>query len=290
MPISNTALMLNADGSIYHLFAKPGDIAPLVILVGDPNRAQLVAQHFDELECEHANREFVVKTGRIKQQRITVVGTGIGTGNIDIVMNELDALVNIDFQTREIKKTLQSLTIIRIGTAGTLQAEIKPGDAVISSFAFGLDGLLKFYQYNYNPEEITLANALQQQLAGIPIVTNLYIGQGNNELIQKFSSLGHIGLTFTCSGFYGPQHRKVREPLAGYDAFEITQNFSNKQHRILNFEMESAAIYSLGRLMNHRVCSISSIAANRITDEKTNTPIEDIEKLIENVLNILLGV
>ncbi len=282
-----TSMMLNDDGSAYHLHALPEDIAPIVILVGDPMRVNVVAQHFDYIEVERSHREFVLKTGQLNNKRITVISTGIGSGNIDIVLNELDMLVNMDLKTRTTKKSLTQLKIIRLGTSGALQADIAVGSLVISKFAFDFDGLLKYYQHHYTEGENKLLDALKRHFSIYPVISNIYLAEGDAELIRLFKPLGRTGITFTALGFYGPQYRQLRAPVIKQNIIKMADEFIFNDQRILNFEMESAAILGLGRLLSHQCCSISVIVGNRITEEKSHDIEGVIASMIEKALEII---
>lgn len=287
MPFSTTSLMLNADGSVYHLHAFPEDVAPLVILVGDLNRVPSVSQHFDRIDIKRAYREFMLHTGWLGHKRVTVIGAGIGSDNIDIVMNELDAVVNIDFARRVLKSKLTELTIIRLGTAGALHAETPLDSLVLSTYAFSFDGLLNYYKHQYTAPEKALADALSQHFHEFRTHTNLCLSAGSPRLIEKFRSIATPGITFTCCGFYGPQHRELRAPIIEKNILKQSTEFQHEGQRIVNFEMESAAIYGLGKILNHACCSISMIVANRINEEKSMDPESGVNIMIEKVLSML---
>jgi len=287
MPISTTDLMLNPDGSVYHLHAFPEDIAPTVILVGNPRRVDTLTQHFDVIEVKKFFREFVVQTGRLNNKRITVIGTGISTANIDIVINELDILVNVNLKTKEPKKKLTSLNIIRLGTSGAIQKDIPVNSLLLSTYAFSFDGLLNYYHYDYNDTELELLQTLHNHFADFPMHSNLYVSQGDERLIELFMPLCQTGITMTCCGFYGPQHRELRTPILHENIISSANHFKEKNQLITNLEMETAGIYGLGRLLGHQCCSISTIVANHITDEKIPNPEHAVEKMIEQVIEII---
>lgn len=286
--IATTSLMLNKNGSAYHLQALPENIAETVLLVGDPNRTRVVAQHFDRTEVEISHRGFVLKTGYIGKNRLTVIGTGIGSSNIDIVINELDMLVNIDIESQQPKPNHTTLDIIRLGTSGALQADIPSGSLLLAEYAFAMDGLLNYYQRPAASEDL-LQQALKSHFHELPMVSNLYVAEANSTLLNKLKSLGQRGITFTCCGFYGPQSRQLRAPLMTHNILELSAQFNFNNHRVTNFEMETAAIYGLGEILGHRCCSINAIVDNRITDEKYPHVAEFIEKMVSDALNLILA-
>ncbi|HRI28443.1 MAG TPA: nucleoside phosphorylase [Chitinophagales bacterium] len=278
--IAPSELVLNADGSIYHLHLLPHQIAKTIITVGDPDRVAMVSLYFDELEHRVQKREFVTHTGRIGNKRLTVISTGIGTDNIDIVLNEIDALVNIDLPARLVKPNLTSLNIIRLGTSGSLQPDVAVESLVASSFGLGLEGLLHYYRFTPNPIEQQL---LQQLPAFSPMVAP-YIAQGSPFLLQQLANDITTGITATCGGFYGPQGRQLRLLPAIADLPAQLQNFSYNQHRVTNFEMETAAIYGLCRLLGHRALSVNVILANRPKGLFSQNPKEAVGKMIQSML------
>jgi len=280
-----TELILNKDGSIYHLNLLPEEIGNDIILVGDPDRVGLVSQYFDHIELKKQNREFITHTGYIGQQRISVVSTGIGEDNIDIVLNELDALVNIDFNTRTIKDHLTSLRIIRLGTCGCLEAEIPVGSLIISDYALSFSPFISFYQRPYTKRESELYRSVGDYFKHLPQSSMLFVAEGDPELRNHLQALGYGGLTFTCGGFYGPQYRHLRAPLIKQDVLGYAQGFVYNDLRISNFEMETAAIYALGSLLGHRCCSISVAVANRISNIFVRNSQESIQNMIYQVIN-----
>lgn len=264
MPILSSELILNTRGAIYHLDLRPEELAETIITVGDPGRVAAVSQHFDAIEFRSQHREFITHTGRMGSKRLSVVSTGIGPDNIDIVLTELDALANIDFQTREPYPTRKSLNIIRLGTSGSLQADIPVDTLVASSFAIGLDNLLHYYMHSTNPDEAFMLRefSTHTRLDTTPI--RPYIAEGSIHLRSAFADKMTAGITITCPGFYGPQGRVLRAPIAIPHLIDALGTFSSRGHRVTNFEMESSAIYGLGRLLGHQCLSISTIVANRI--------------------------
>jgi len=288
MPISPADLPLNQDGSVYHLNLLPGEISNTIILVGDPDRARKIASRFDSIEIKKQKRELLTYTGHIGSKRLSVIGTGMGVGNIDIVMNELDALVNIDLEKRKIKPTLTSLDIIRLGTAGGLQESTPIGSFVISDIALGFDNLLDFYEYPSTLKESTVLNAAKNHFQEFQVSQNIYAAEGDTDVIAKFDDFTKLGFTLTSSGFYGPQYRKVRAPLIKRNLVDVARNFDFEGEQILNLEMETSAIYGLGRLLDHRCCSISAIVANRTRNEFAKDSYKIINQLIEKVLERLV--
>lgn len=276
MPIPSSELVLNADGSVYHLHLLPEHIANTIITVGDPERVSTVSRHFDHLEWQFKKREFVTHTGYIGSKRLTVISTGIGTDNIDIVLNELDALVNIDLQTRTPKQNLTSLNIVRLGTSGSLQADIPIHDIVASAIGVGFDGLMHYYKYNLSPTENDLSNAFGSLENGM----KPYFVEASTNLLQSIAPNVVQGMTATCSGFYGPQGRKLRLQPTIPDLLDQLQAFSHEKYRFTNLEMETAGIYGLAKLLGHRALSLNVILANRPRGEFSKDPSQAVEKLI----------
>jgi uridine phosphorylase len=280
-------LIVNSDGSIYHLKLKPEEIPDLVLVSGDPARIAMISDHFERLEFKRQNREFVSHLGSYNGKRILALSTGIGPDNIDIVMNELDALVNIDLQTREPLEQQRSLSIVRIGTSGTLHADIPIGTHVISSHGMGLDGSLHYYQKLSEVVDAELTAEFVRQTGWPSFLSSPYIIPGTPELINKLSAEGVTGITATAGGFYGPQGRQVRLKCSFPGMLEAMAKFSYQNRRIINFEMETSSLYGLGRMLGHEVASICVLLANRATGQYTRTIKEDEEKLIVYVLEKL---
>lgn len=273
-------LILNEDGSIYHLNLFPEDLAPTVITVGDPDRVAEVSKHFATVETKKGKREFITHTGWYDMQRISVISTGIGTDNIDIVLNELDALVNIDFKTRREKIDKTSLNIIRIGTTGSIQKEIKVDSILASQYAIGLDGLLHYYQ-SESVQEADMQEAFIDQIHWPSTHPKPYIIAADQGLVQAFQEDHlHLGTTATNVGFYGPQSRVLRLPLSNAKLVDSLSTFHYKNQRITNLEMESSAIYGLSKLLGHKAISLNSIVANRINGTVTQDPKLAMERLI----------
>ncbi|MBS1948997.1 MAG: nucleoside phosphorylase [Bacteroidetes bacterium] len=285
--IAESELIINNRGAIYHLDLRPEELATTVITVGDPDRVKNISKHFDNIEFKTQHREFVTHTGTIGEKRISVVSTGIGTDNIDIVFNELDALANIDFGTRLIKQKLTRLDIIRIGTAGSLQPSIPIDSYVVSTHGLGIDNLLNFYRYEENEEEKQLLHSFVTLTQLHNRFSNPYINSAGASLIKHFVDGYHHGITVTCPGFYGPQGRVLRLGLSNPNLIDRLAQFSFGSYRIANFEMETAAIYGMGKLLGHHCLSISAIVANRITQEFSKDGNATVEKLIEKTLGII---
>lgn len=285
--IAESELIINGRGAVYHLNLRPEELANTIITVGDPDRVAELSKHFDRIEYKYQHREFVTHTGSIGSKRISVVSTGIGTDNIDIVLNELDALVNIDFETRTIKPHLTALTIIRVGTSGSLQADIPVDSFVASTHGIGIDNLLNFYRHTNNEEENYL---LREFVAHTQLDSKHaapYIASAGTSVLKHFVDGFHQGITITSPGFYGPQGRILRLGLSNPDLIDRFTAFRYGNHRISNFEMETSAIYGLGRLLGHHCLSLNAIVANRVKKEFSNDGAAAVEKLIIKTLDTL---
>jgi uridine phosphorylase len=284
----SSELIINEDGSIFHLHVKPEQLADKVILVGDPGRVALVASHFDNKECEVESREFKTVTGTYKGKRITVLSTGIGCDNIDIVVNELDALTNIDFKTREEKDELKSLEIVRIGTCGGLQPNTPVGTFVVSEKSIGFDGLLNFYSGRNAVCDLPFERAFIAHMGwtGNMCIPYPYVIDANKELTERIAGSDMVkGVTIAAGGFFGPQGRELRIPLADPNQNEKIENFEYKGYRITNFEMESSALAGLSRLMGHRATTVCMVIANRLIKEANTGYKNTIDTLIKTVLD-----
>ena len=286
--IAASELIINDRGAVYHVNCRPEEIANTVITVGDPDRVKEVSKHFDRVECKNNHREFVTHTGFIGSKRISVVSTGIGPDNIDIVLNELDALVNIDFETRTIKENLTQLNIIRVGTSGSLQEEIPVDSFVVSTHGLGLDNLMNFYRHSNNDEELQIKQSFVTHTQ-IDAVTQPYIFGASPALLKEFVKDFHHGITVTCPGFYGPQGRVLRLGLAQPNLIDSLTSFGFGNHRISNFEMETSAIYGLGKTLGHHCLSLSAIVANRISKEFSKDGNAGVENLIVKALGVVSG-
>jgi len=285
--IKATDLLINPDGSIYHLNLKPGQLADLVIVVGDPGRVSEISHYFDHIECTVHNREFVTHTGDVKGKRITVLSTGIGTDNIDIVMNELDALANVDLATREIKKEHRSLTIIRIGTSGAIQPDIPVNSFALSSYGLGFDNLLYFYDLSRVELNIPMSDAFMKHTNWNPNLSKPYFVKGSDSLISRFRKQMVSGITATATGFYGPQGRVVRLGLHDPDLNAKIQSFRFNGERVINFEMETSALYGLGAMLGHEMATVCLLIANRATLDYSTDHKPYIRKLVELVLETI---
>jgi uridine phosphorylase len=284
--IPESELVLNDDGSIYHLHLLPEDLAQTVIFVGDQERVPEVSKHFDNIEIKKSKREFVTHTGTIGSKRLSVISTGIGTDNIDIVLNELDALVNVNLKTREINPNPVSLNIVRIGTSGSLQKDIDVNSILISEYGLGLDSLMQFYDYEENDEISSLLTGIDEQLD--MLFVNPYLFKASNKLLASFEKHFTKGLTATCCGFYGPQGRMLRANTKFDDLINRLSNVNVKGKRITNFEMETAGIYGLASLLGHEAISVNAILANRVKHQFSTNPKKIVEDTIVKVLDLLV--
>jgi uridine phosphorylase len=283
--IKNADFLLNNDGSIYHLCLKPGQLADTVIIVGDPERVEKISGKFSSIELKVRNREFISHTGIFNGKRLSVVSTGIGTDNIDIVVNELDALVNIDFETREIKPEKKSLNIIRIGTSGAVQPEIPVSSFAVSSIGIGFDNLLHYYAYDKSLVETEMSEAFMKHTNWNPDLSKPYFVRGSEKLIRLFEKGMFKGITVTAPGFYGPQGRILRLGLSDPFLNDKIKSFRFGEERIINFEMETSALYSLGTLLGHNVVTVCALIANRATNEYSADHNKVIGDLVDLVLN-----
>lgn len=286
-PIAASELIINPRGAVYHLDLRPEELADTVIVVGDPDRVKKVSAHFDRVEHRLQHREFITHTGYIGQKRLSVLSTGIGPDNIDIALNELDALANIDFETRTIKEQFHQLKIIRFGTSGSLQADIPVDSFVASTHGLGLDNLLNFYDYPRSLAETEMAEAFIEQVNLNTAITYPYAFAGSQNLLDHFNNGFHKGITVTCPGFYGPQGRILRLGLSSPGLINRLTHFSFEGHRITNFEMETSAIYGLGKLMGHECMSVNAIVANRVVQEFSADGNAAVERLIKQALDVL---
>lgn len=278
-------LIINSDGSIFHLHLKPEQLADNIILVGDPGRVELVAAYFDTQECSVSSREFNTITGTYKGKRISVISTGIGTDNIDIVMNELDALTNIDLHTRTEKTTLRSLNIVRIGTSGGMQPDIPLGSFLISEKSIGFDGMLNFYAGRDAVSDLEFEAAMKQHLNWNPQLAAPYVVDADTDLVNRIGQDDMLrGVTISANGFYGPQGRVLRIDLADMQINDKIESFRYGKYKITNYEMEGSAIAGLAKMMGHKAMTVCCIIANRRV-EAANTDYKPyIEKLVTTVL------
>ncbi|WP_438969027.1 nucleoside phosphorylase [Nonlabens sp.] len=288
MPIANSELIINPDGSIYHLNLKPHQLADTVITVGDPERVSEVSKYFDVIEVKVGKREFHTHTGVYKNRRISVISTGIGTDNIDIVFNELDALVNVNFQTREVKNELKSLDIIRIGTSGAVQSDIPIDSFLLSQRGIGFDSLMHWYDNDGG--DLAFAKAVSQQISRSNLHSAPYVVSCDKQLAKKFQTVEmQNGNTITNVGFYGPQSRKIRLEPAEKNLNEQIADFTFEDIKITNLEMETAGIYAMSSLLGHRAVSLNAILANRATGEFSSQPNELVDKLILFTLDCIVA-
>lgn len=288
-PIADSELIINPDGSIFHLHIKPGQLADKVILVGDPGRVAMIKDFFDTIECENANREFVSATGSYKGKRITVLSTGIGTDNIDIVLTELDALVNIDFDTRTPKDDHTTLEIVRIGTSGSLQSDLPVDSWLLSEAAIGFDGVLNYYANRNEVADLEFEHAFETFVDWNPLLAKPYVVNAANELVDRLRDNPSIkvGTTISAPGFYGPQGRVVRLPLASPNLNERITAFRHNGRRVTNYEMECSCIYGLSLLLGHKAATVCAIIANRLAGQYSKDYKPVVKALVQHVLNNL---
>ncbi|MEN9697933.1 MAG: hypothetical protein RLZ56_1354 [Bacteroidota bacterium] len=288
--IGASELIINDRGAVYHLNVRPEELADTIITVGDPERVATVSKYFDRIEhqCEH--REFITHTGYVGNKRISVLSTGIGPDNIDIALNEVDALANIDFGTRTIKEQKKSVSVIRMGTCGSLQGEVGVDQLVAGTHGLGIDNLLHFYKTQNNNEEQAILSAFEQHTKITDCKIQPYIASASAGLIKHFTEGYSHGITVTCPGFYGPQGRILRLPLNMPNLVDQMTSFRYGNHHIANFEMETSAIYGLCNLLGHQCLSINVIVANRVKKEFSKDPAKAVEHMIQKTLGIIAGI
>ncbi len=288
--IGESELIITPQGKVYHINVSRDDVADTVITVGDPDRVKEVSKYFDKIEFQTQHREFVTHTGYIGKKRLTVLSSGIGPDNIDIVMNELDAVANIDFSTRTIKANHTTLNIIRMGTSGSLQVDIPVDSLVASSHGIGLDNVLHYYLLENSQHEKDLCKAFTKH-AGLENQSIVpYAAQGSAELLSHFNEGYHHGITVTCPGFYAPQGRVVRAGLQFPELVNRLSGFQFESHRITNFEMETSAIFGLGKIFEHRCLALNTIVANRISKTFTKDAAKSVENMIRKSLEIISSI
>lgn len=286
MRISESELIITERGSIYHLDLRPEEIADTVFVVGDPGRVDLVSEYFDTIEVQRHHREFKTHTGKYKGKRFTVLSTGIGTDNIDIVMNELDALVNIDFNTRTIKKELKSINVIRIGTSGAMNPSVELDSILMSEIAIGFDNLLHFYK-NENIMEDDVIDAFVKHTNWYKKTSTPYVVRASEELLNLFQADGIIkAFTTTNAGFYGPQGRILRLELQDKDLNDKIASFEFKGLKVSNLEMETSAIYGLSKLLGHKALSLNAIIANRSNKTFSKDPMNAVHRIVKHALDV----
>ncbi len=290
MQLSSEAdLVLNPDGSIYHLNLFPEDVADTVMLVGDPGRVERISRHFDRIDRKVQKREFVTHIGWLGKKRLMVLSTGISTANIDIAINELDALVNVDLEKRTLKETIRSLNFIRVGTSGSLQKDIPVDSIVASSFGLGLDNLMAYYKRPLNQRERELHDSWKQyDKEHLNLPQSTYVAAANPELLLDLARNTRKGITLTAPGFYGPQGRKLRlEPIEPLQQLDLFAQFDFRGLQITNFEMETSAIYGLSNLLGHKGLSFNTIIANRPAQAFSKDPKKAVDGVIEYVLDLV---
>lgn len=284
--IQPSELIINERGAIYHINCRSEEIAETVITVGDPDRVAEVSKYFDKIEFKNQHREFVTHTGMLGKKRISVISTGIGPDNIDIVLNELDALANINLETRTIKENLVTLNIIRLGTAGSLQEKIPVDNFVASTHGLGLDNLMNYYLLETNALERELLQSFTAHTQ-MQVISNPYISSAGVSLLKNFVDGFHQGITVTCPGFYGPQGRVLRMGLKLPNLIDQLTSFNFGDYHISNFEMETSALYGMSRVLGHQCLSLSAIVANRISKEFSKDGKAAVENLIKTALPII---
>ncbi|MBK9419873.1 MAG: nucleoside phosphorylase [Flavobacteriales bacterium] len=287
--IAPSELILNPDGSIYHLALRPEQLGDLIFVVGDPGRVALISKHFDEVEHKSQNREFIAHTGTRNGVRITALATGIGTDNIDIVMNELDALVNIDLEKRTPKKEHKSLTVVRMGTCGALQEDIPVDELIVSHSGLGLDNVLHYYAHEQTDAELRILQAFLTHTEWSDNLPLPYLASGDSALVQRLGTGNHIGLTATAGGFYGPQGRQLRAIPSVDGLNELFSSFRYEDMRLLNYEMETSALYGLCGLLGHRAATVCTVVANRLRKEYSKDHHTAIDRMIVQVLDRMAG-
>ncbi len=283
--IPESELILNKDGSIYHLNLHPRNIADTIITVGDPSRVHKISQHFTKIDFEMNRREFITHTGKYKGKNITVMSTGMGTDNIEILLTELDALVNVDLKNRVLKSNKKKLQIIRVGTSGALQQDIPVGTHLVSEYGLGLDTLMSFYPLEQTQQESEIVKSLQKYM-DLPFTP--YCVKGSTMLLDKVGDGLMRGNTVTCPGFYGPQGRRIRVDISYPKFIDRLCQFHQHDFWLTNFEMETAGYYAMARLLGHEIISVNAIIANRITKRFSKNPEKVIDSLIKKVLNRLV--
>lgn len=283
--IPESELMINSDGSAFHLHIKPEQLSDKIVMMGDPDRVTMTASFFDSIECDVQSREFHTVTGMYRGKRITALSHGIGTDNIDIVLTELDALANIDFRTRRVKDTFTQLTLIRVGTSGGMQPHCPVGSYVVSEKSIGFDGLIHYYANSASVREEDFEEAFQKQVNWSPFHCSPYVVSADEELVDRIGHDMIRGVTISAIGFYGPQGRHVRMALADPDLNAKIESFRFGDYAITNYEMESSAVAGLGKLMGHKAMTVCAIIANRVALESNADYKGSMEELIQIVLD-----
>lgn len=285
--IPSSELIINGDGSIFHLHLKPEQLADIVMLVGDPARVAMIAEYFDTKECEVSNREFLTVTGTYKGKRMTVMSTGIGIGNIDICVTELDALANIDFETRQVKENFRQLTLVRLGTSGAIQQDIEVGEVVFSRTSLGFDGLLSYYEGRDSVCDLDLERAFTEHTGWYEKLPAPYFVDADKGLFEHFKDVTREGITIAAPGFYAPQGRWVRIAPHDKSLNQKIEEFKYDERRITNFEMEGSALAGLAALMGHRAATICTIIAQRVAKNACTDYKPYVRRMIEIALDKL---
>ena len=281
MKIPASELIINADGSAFHIHIRPEELADTVILVGDPGRVDMIEEYLTDIECRHASREFVSVTGKYNGKRLTALSHGIGPDNIDIVMTELDALANVDFATREVNPVHRTLNILRIGTSGALHADIPLGSFILSHISVGFDGVMNWYANREKVTDPEVEEAFKAHMNWNPYLPSPYFVKASDKIIRRFEDCTVKGVTISAPGFYGPQGRVVRVPLAMPDMLEKIESFRFGDYRITNFEMEGAPLAGLARHLGHEACTVCCAIANRYLKSSNPDYKPQVRKLIE---------
>lgn len=287
--LAPSELILNPDGSVYHLALRPEQLGDLVLVVGDPGRVQRISEHFDNVEHRVQNREFISHTGTLHKSRITALATGIGTDNIDIVLGELDALVNIDLEHRTPRKEHKSLTIVRMGTCGALQEDVPVDELVVSQYGLGLDNVMHYYAHEQTDAELRILQAFLLQTEWPDNLPLPYLATANPQLVATLGRDNHVGMTATAGGFYGPQGRQLRAVPSVDGLNERFTAFRHEDLRLLNFEMETSALFGLSELLGHKACTVCTVVANRLRKEYSKDHDAAIGRMIAQVLERLVG-
>ena len=285
--IPSSELIINGDGSIFHLHLKPEQLADVVILVGDPGRVAMISEYFETKECEVANREFLTVTGTYKGKRMTVMSTGIGIGNIDICVTELDALANIDFETRQVKENFRQLTLVRLGTSGAIQPDIEVGEVIFSRTSLGFDGLLSYYEGRDGVCDLDLERAFEEHTSWYAKLPAPYFVNADKELFELFKDSTREGITIAAPGFYAPQGRWVRIAPHDKNLNAKIESFRYGERRITNFEMEGSALAGLSALLGHRAATICTIIAQRVAKDACTDYKPFVRRMIEMALDKL---
>lgn len=287
--IAPSELILNPNGSIYHIALRPEQLGDTVLVVGDQGRVELISRHFQKMEHKVQNREFVAHTGEYNGRRITALSTGIGTDNIDIVLNELDALANIDLEKRTPRAEHKALRIIRLGTCGALQEDIPVDTRIVSAYGVGMDNVLHYYAYENTPDETRLLNDILVQTEWPDNLPYPYVAKGDRDLMELLGHNNVVGITLTAGGFYGPQGRQLRA-LPSVDGLnERLSAVTHEELRVTNYEMETSALYGLGGMLGHRVCTVCTVVANRLRKEYSKDHHGAIDRMIAEVLERVAG-